>query len=808
MRVLESWLRQYIEFSLSPEELAEHLTMLGLEFERIDRLGQKFQGIVVGQVLRCEPHPRADRLRVCSVDMGAGVLSVVCGAPNVAEGQKVPLAREGATVPRNQHDPGGEPLVIRRTDIRGVPSEGMICSEFELELGKDADGILVLDPDATIGQDLAEHLGLNDVAYDIEVTPNRPDWLSTIGIAREIGILVGRRAKLPRPRLKEGPEAIGGFLRVDVEDSEGCPRFSARMVRGVRLAPSPPWMQNALRAVGLRPRNNIVDITNYVMMECGQPMHAFDYAHLSEGRIVVRQAAEGTRFETLDGKGHTLPENTVMVCDSEQEVAIAGIMGGANSEINDATTDVVLEAATWNPSSIRRSAKKLGISTDASQRFERGTDPNGPAYALDRAASLIQELAGGQVLKGRIDILSAPVRPRQLRLRPRRVNRVLGTALRGPTISRYLQSLEIGVRRLKDGTLRCEIPTYRIDIVEEIDLIEEIARVHGYDNIPEKTTAVIQGGTAGVRSSIADRVRSVLTGMGFQEALTNSMQDRWRASLTGQTPAEIMNPLGQEMAWLRTSLAPGLIDSLVRNQAYGATTMRIYEVGHVFRIDPDGQGTYINPYREEEAVCLAMAGSATPHHWSGEERTVDLFDLKGTVVAFLAGLGLDKGNVISYSTSDGLTDGSLRIEIEGTVAGYLGRLRGNVRERFGIKHDVYLAEVALAALDRPRGRLYESLPRYPKVKRDLAFLVDRSVPAERLEATIRESCGALLHALTVFDVYEGQGVESGKRSVAFALELMSRERTLTDAEVEAAIARTAKAMERQHSAVLRTGHEE
>src|SRR5512140_165624 len=346
MRILESWLKEYIKFNIPPLELAEKLTMLGLEFESVEFLGEKYKGFVVGKVLDVQKHPQADRLTVCRVDTGKEPLQIVCGAPNVAIGQKVPVGLVGATVPQNQHGPAGEPFVLKNVKIRGVESSGMICSEYELGLGSDAAGILVLDAAARVGQPLARHLGVEDVAYDVEITPNRPDWLSHIGVAREVGVLVKRLPKLPSVRLKESSTSVRKYLAVEIQDTRNCPRFAARMIRGTTIGPSPVWLQNKLRNAGLRPRNNVVDITNFVMLECGQPMHAFDYSQLKGGKIIIRQAASGTAFTTLDGKTHTLPAGAVMVCDAEREVSVAGVMGGANSEIGDTTVAVVLESAT------------------------------------------------------------------------------------------------------------------------------------------------------------------------------------------------------------------------------------------------------------------------------------------------------------------------------------------------------------------------------------------------------------------------------------------------------------------------------
>lgn len=804
MRILERWLKKYIRFSIPPERLAERLTMLGLEFESVERLDAPYEGFVVGEVLEVSKHPNADKLTVCRVSTGKETLQIVCGGPNVAAGQKVVVGLVGATVPRNQHDPNGPPFVLGKVKIRGVESSGMICSEFELDFGKDAAGIMVLGIDAKPGQTLASWLGLDDVAFDLEITPNRPDWLSHIGVAREIAVLTGGRAALPPVRLKESAEPAKKALAVKVQDRKNCPRFAARVIRGVTIAPSPRWLQNALRNAGLRPRNNVVDITNYVMYECGHPLHAFDLSLLKGGAIVVRQAKAGTRFTTLDGKVHSLPEGTVMVCDAEKEVSVAGVMGGENSEIRDDTRDVVLEAAYWNPSSIRRTAKALGISSDASQRFERGADPNGVVYALDRAAQLVTELAGGTLLKGMIDAYPKKIRERLVPLRVSRVGEILGTKITRNEIVKSLALLGIRKAAGTGNLMKFRIPTFRVDIEREIDLIEEVARVHGYDNIPEKTTATVNFSHPFPKSSFRDRVRDSLIGSGFHEAITNSMQKESSASLGGAVPVKMINPQNQDMAVLRTSLIPGLLETIARNRNLGNEDLRLFEVGHVFRMDDSPVPKLVENFLEEERVGIAMTGLAGPVHWSGGSRPCDLFDLKGEVEGLLGRLALDKSRFISYSTTNGLTDNTLAIEIQGGYAGYLGKISKDVLRQFGVEDDVFVAELQVASMIGEATRAYVPLPRYPKVRRDVAFTVDAGVPAESLQRTILESAGGLLQAVNLFDVYEGDPLPPGKKSVAFSLELMSREKTLTDPEIEGVVGRVASDVERTHGASLRS----
>ncbi len=804
MRVLQRWLHDYLKYSIPPEKLVERLTMLGLEFERWEDLGKRFDGFVVGLVEECSKHPNADRLTVCRVSVGKDVLQIVCGAPNVAAGQKVPVGRVGATVPMDMHDPSGKPFVLREVKIRGVESFGMICSEAELDLGTDAAGIMVLAPDAKVGQSLADYFGMNDVAFDVEITPNRPDWLSHIGVAREIGVLAGRRPILPRVSVKEGKTPIRRHLGVRVVDKKNCVRFSARMIRGVTLGPSPSWLQNRLRNAGLRPRNTVVDVTNYVMLECGHPLHAFDYALLEGGKIIVRQAAAGTRFTTLDGKEHTLPEQAVMVCDTEKEVSIAGVMGGRNSEINDRTVDIVIESACWNPASIRKTSKTLGIFTDASQRFERGADPGAVRYALDRATALIHELSGGEVLKGAIDIYPKKIKERNITLRPARVNRVLGTDLTAPDIVRSLKLLEIPLVRRSKEAMTFRVPTFRVDLVQEIDLIEEVARVHGYDSILPQTTAAIDFGVTRMDVDAVEKARSQLIGQGFREIITNPMRDEARSVPPGVDPVRVLNPLSKDMAIMRPSLLPGMLDAVALNQRHGNADLRLFEVGHVFRRDPTAENRLVDDYAEEERVGIAICGKANPPHWSGGDRLADIYDLKGAVAAFLEALGLDKSRFISYPTSNGLIEEGLAVEIQGLPSGTLGRVTAETLARYGIEGDVFVAELQVARLEKRARPMYRPLPRYPVVRRDVAFILDVATESSRVEEEIRRSGSELLVSVTVFDVYRGSELPAGKKSLAFALSLMSQEKTLTDQEIDEAVAGIVRHIGQTFSAVLRS----
>lgn len=804
MRVLHSWLQQYIKFTLKPEVLAEKLGMLGLEIEGIEHLGEKYSGFVVGQVVDKVTHPNADKLSVCKVKVGKESLQIVCGGPNVAAGQKVAVGKVGALVPRNQHDPNGKPFLLTQIKIRAVESFGMICSEYELDLGEDSDGILVLEPSAKLGQPLAEYLGLDDIVYDIEVTPNRPDWLSHIGVAREIGVVLKRQPRTPGIKLKEGSVSIRKHLTVKVEDKVNCRRFAARMIRGVTIQPSPKWLQEALTKVGLRPRNNVVDVTNYIMLECGQPLHAFDYDLLRGGTIIVRSTERESPFKTLDGKSHQLPSGAVMVCDAEREVSIAGIMGGENSEIQETTRDVVLESANWNPSNIRRTSKVLGISTDASQRFERGADPEAVVYALDRASQLIIDLAGGSLLKGMIDIYPKKIANRIVPLRIDRVNALLGTSLSAKDVVQMLNLLNIKSRGKSGNRILLEIPSYRMDIEREVDLIEEIARVYGYDRIEEKTTVALNLVHPFPIVTLTSRVREHVIGLGFQETVTVPMLDEKSGALGKGNPVRILNPQSADMVMLRTSLIPGLLDVVTRNQSFGNADLRLFEIGHVFsRKTENGVPPALKEIVEEERVCLVLTGHSSPSGWNTSDRLVDIYDIKGDVTDLFAKFALDKPLFISYSTSNCLADDAVAVEINGSRYGHLGAVREDLLNLFGIDQQVLVAELNLKVFSAGKKRKYQPLSRFPKVRRDVAFIVDREVMADDIERTLEESSSGLVSKVELFDVYEGEKLPDGKRGLAFGLEMMSREKTLKEEEIDAEVDMMVRRVEQKFGATLR-----
>ncbi|MEK6571215.1 MAG: phenylalanine--tRNA ligase subunit beta, partial [Bacteroidota bacterium] len=586
------------------------------------------------------------------------------------------------------------------------------------------------------------------------------------------------------------PERLEGCAAVQIENLEDCPRYTARVVRGVKVGSSPRWLQEILKAVGVRPINNVVDITNYVLMELGHPLHAFDFDRLEGGMIVVRSSKEGEAFTTLDGKERRLRSDTLMICDAKQPVAIAGVMGGANTEISESTENVLIESAYFNPRSIRRTSKYLSLSTDASQRFERGADPNATRYAVDRAAQLMQAVCGGRILKGVIDVYPRKIQPRLVPLRVNKVNEILGTDLREREIVRFLSSLEVplaGRGASKVGKkLKFRVPTFRPDLEREIDLIEEIARVYGYDNIETRMGSALKFPSQAVPRDYSDEVRDFLVSEGYQEIVTNSLQKKWIASLGCEKFVEVMNPISEDMAALRTSLVPGALEVIHYNINHGTKDIRIFEIGHVFRKGSKLEmGKFFEDYVEEERIIIAQTGLANAPGWERADRVADFFDLKGTTERLLRKIFLDKFQFICYPTTNALTEFSVGIEINGSYVGFLGKMKSDIAMGFGIDQEAYVSEISIEGIGdiQERKPAFQPLPKYPSVVRDLAFVVDEQVAVGDLEATIQYSGGDLLKKIRLFDLYVGDQIELGKNSCAFSLEFLSRDRTLTEEEI-------------------------
>jgi phenylalanyl-tRNA synthetase beta chain len=799
--------------------------MLGLEVDGTETVGASLDGVVVGHVLDTAPHPNADRLTLCAVDLGdAEPVQIVCGAPNVAPGQRVAVARVGTTLelPSRKDPASREPVTLSRAKIRGEVSEGMICAEDELGLGDDHSGIMVLDPDAPIGEPLEAYFrrqgrAASDTVYDVAITPNRPDATSHIGVARDVAAALGRELRLPA--VDEVPAGASGEVSVRIEAPEACPRYVGLVVRGVQVGPSPEWLQARLRAVGLRPINNVVDVTNFVMYEVGQPLHAFDLARLAgadghAASIIVREAAGKERFTTLDDIERELPAGALLICDARGPVAVAGVMGGANSEVTAETTDILIESAYFEPASIRSTAKALGLQTDSSYRFERGADPRVQAWAASRAALLIAEVAGGTVADALVDAHPAPAASRELRVRHARIAAVLGQDIPAGEVERLLSA--IGFAPEPDGdALRVTVPSFRPDVEREIDVIEEVARLYGYDQIalPGRMALPAIPPRTDRQRDLRAAARDRLAGIGFRELYTNSLLPAATAeafavpALTGARVEAVVtaNAINREMAALRPSLLPGVLGAAAYNLNRGARAIRFFEFGHVFGRGDDAEGL-VDGYRERESVILAMAGEAVAGGWDQQPRPVDFFDLKGALLHLLAALGIDHPAETEDPHPDDLTAYRLTLEVEGHRIALLARTSDAVEERFELRQPVYFAEIdwtRLAALlaGRPETR-YTPVSRHPAVDRDIAVTVDRDEPVGPMLETIRQQGRPLLREARVFDLYAGERIGEGQKSVAFALQFQA-DRTLTDKVVDKQVRRIVQALEQAHGAALR-----
>jgi phenylalanyl-tRNA synthetase beta chain len=841
MIISQRWLQEFTEIPCSPTELDQILTMLGLEVESITNHAEQLRGFVVGEVLTREKHPNADKLSVCTVKISPHqVNTIVCGAANVAAGQKVPVATEGAIVPN-----GG--FTIARRKIRGIESNGMICNQEELGLADSSDGIWVLPADAPVGTSLAEYLDMNDVLYDISITPNRADCLSHLGIAREIAAYFNQPLHLPAIVLSEDTTATAEHITVRIDDADVCWRFAARVVRGVKIQPSPDWLKNRIIACGLRPINNVVDVTNYVMLECGKPIHAFDLDRVAHRQLIVRRATDGEHFVTLDGKERILDSSMTVVADGERSSALGGIMGGQISEINDDTVNVCIESAIWLPSSIRRTAKKLGITSDAAYRFERGVDIETVVYAADRAAQLIAQVAGGTVASQPIDLYPTPQPRKQATVRYSRASMLIGKEIPPAEQRSLLERLGCSMVSTDEHSMTVAIPSFRVDVATETDLIEEIARLYGYDNIPPDMTSRINlsgAHTPPVLAPLAFKapVSEFLRANGFHEVMTQTMIDPKSAALFTKAPVRIANPLGEELSCMRPSLVPSMLKVIERNLRFGQRNLRLFELGTVFSAVPaqtrNSVQTFVSGFQERQHLIVALTGAWTNHesgakHWSGEERLVDVYDIKGTLEGLVRVLRLDNARLLplkaiqqaeqdssgSKTTLELLPDRGVfsthAVEIVfpfsasmPIVIGYAGEISKTTRKAFDIEVPVLLCVLDFSAIARlnTTERRYKSVSAYPIVSRDIAFVVDASVEAEAIRQAILRAMGRYGRSVEIFDVFvgaEGRSVGAGKKSLAFALQYNADDKTLAESDVEESFASIVKAVTAEFDASLR-----
>jgi phenylalanyl-tRNA synthetase beta chain len=793
VKIVVSWLRELCPVELTPVELADLLSIRGVHVEGILTPWEGLSGVVVARVLDVRDHPNSDKLCLARVSYGLGERELVVGVRNIRPGDLVPLAGPGAMVP-------GLEQPLGRREIRGVVSEGMLCSPKELGISGDHGGILILPPESEVGADFKQAFGLDDAVLDIEIEPNRPDLMSVLGVAREVSAATGLPLSRPDMTLDEAEEKTGEVASVEVRDLQRCPRYVARVVRGVTVGPSPIRIQARLTASGMRPLSNVVDATNYAMLEIGQPLHPFDLARLAGGAIVVRRAEEGERLVTLDDVERTLSSDDLVIADRQRPVAIAGVMGSAPGEVHPQTVDVLVESAYFEPKGVIRTSRRLNLQTEASTRFGRGADPENPPNGADLACRLISQWAGGHVLSGAVEVGEAPER-RRLRVRPARASLVLGYQVAAQDVHEVFRRLSIASADAGEEGVEVEIPGYRVDLRREIDLIEEIVRVQGYHSLGTTLPGIKQAGSFAPSFVLRRRARAALVGAGLREALSLSFSSAEDLELMGHaTGVRVANPVSAEEPFLRTSLLPGLLKALRRNSERGVRTVALFETGHVFLAG--------DPLEERESVAGAMTGPARAAPGS-PGALFDVFDAKGAVEALMEGLGVRSWELGSRPSMPWHPGRSASVEVQGVTVGVLGELHPRVASRFDLSDRVALFELDLSRLEPFAGYTLEfrEVPRFPPVHRDLAFQLDEAVPAGDVRDAIVEGGSGLVEpgAVVLFDVFTGDPIPEGYKSLAFSVEFRASDRTLTDDEADRAVRSIVAKVAERFGAELRGG---
>lgn len=803
MKISLNWLKEFVPVDLPVAELAEALTMVGLEVEQAYPFADQIKGVVTARIIAIAPHPSKEDLSVCQVTTGSREYQVVCGATNMKVGDAVPLALEGARLKENRE--------IRKSKFRSVLSEGMLCSEAELGLGDRAQEILVLDGEVLLGEDLFSYFGLRDVIFDLSINPNRGDCLSVLGVAREVGAITGKELRYPEVKLVESRPWAEEVARVEIRDSQLCPRYSARILLGCSIRPSPLKMKARLQAIGLRPINNAVDATNYVMVELGQPLHAFDLELLAEKQIVVKPAGQWLNFITLDGQAQRLAPETLLICDGEGPVAIAGVMGGHNSEVKDQTRNILLEGAHFDPISIRRTSKRLKLTTEASLRFERGVDPEATLPALDRAAQLIQASTGAQLLQGVVDCYPGKRKAPTILFRASRASRIVGFPVAREEAQEVFQRLKLPAQAQEEDIL-VTVASFRFDLKEEIDLIEEVARLLGYSRVPIRPLK-LYGLPAGLntRQKTRAQIRQNLSAQGYLETINF-------AFISGQEVApflpqkgegkthllEISNPLSLEQSVMRPSLIPGLLEAARRNLNRDITDLKLYELAKGFVVEEEKPAP-----RERWLVAGIATGTWASRFWTQKEGSVGFYDITGTLENLLEGLGIEEVRFCPGSWPFLHPGRQATLQARGVELGLAGEIHPAVLARFEISHQVYAFELEIEKIVEALSgeRAFEAIPRYPFINRDLALVVEAEVLARDVEEMIRSVNPGIIREATLFDLYSGPPVPQGKKSLAFSLKFQAQDRTLTDGEVEALVQKIISLLSDNLGAKLRTQEE-
>ena len=826
MNISYNWLKQYLDFSLTPDEVAAALTSIGLEtgsVEEVESIRGGLRGLVIGKVLTCIEHPDSDHLHITTVDLGDGkATQIVCGAPNVAAGQTVVVATVGTTL----YD-GDKEFAIRKSKIRGVESFGMICAEDEIGVGASHDGIIVLaDGAAAPGTPAAEYYGLtSDYVLEVDLTPNRIDAASHYGVARDLAAYLSTHTS---PTALKRPEADGfkiekaeGGIAVEVENTAACPRYCGVTIEGVTVAESPKWLRDRLNTIGVRPINNIGDITNYLLHGMGQPLHCFDADKIAGGKVVVKNAAEGAKFTTLDGVERTLDSRDLMICSASEPMCIAGVLGGLDSGVTEQTTRVFIESAYFNPTSVRKTARRHGLNTDASFRYERGTDPNACAYMLRLAALMVKELAGGTVTGPETDLYPEKIMPAEVTLGFGYCDRLIGKHIPADTITAILRSLEMELTEITDTQVTMKVPTYRVDVTRPCDVVEDLLRIYGYNNV-EISSQVLSSLSYKSRDDADQRLRTLLSEQlcaeGFNEILNNSLTREAYYEGLEQMPAshcvKLLNPLSADLNVVRQTLLFGGLESVAHNVNRKEGDLMMFEFGNVYTYNPeataaagDGHRADLAPYRAGSRLALWMTGMLRAASWVRPAAEVTVYDLKAVVANILARLGITNAELKTARSESEIYAAGLDIATRsGKKLGSLGIVSRKVAQRCDLRQEVLFAEFdwdALVGLAMKKKLTQSPLPKTMPVKRDLALLLDKSVSMEAVEAAVREADKRLLRSVTLFDVYEGKNLPEGKKSYAISMTLQDDEKTLQDKQIEAVMTKIINNLTRKLGAELR-----
>lgn len=820
MNISYNWLKDYLAFDLSPQETADALTSIGLEtgtVEEIQTIKGGLEGLVIGEVLTCENHPNSDHLHLTTVNIGDGgdPLKIVCGAPNVAAGQKVVVATTGTKLYM-----GDDEITIKRSKIRGEESSGMICAEDEIGIGTSHDGIIVLPSDAKIGTPAKDYYNIkSDFVLEVDITPNRADATSHFGVARDLAAYLeqaGEPYKLTKPSVERfAIDKKEGGIDVIIENTDACPRYSGLTIRGVTVKESPDWLKNKLLLIGLRPINNIVDITNFVLHETGHPMHAFDAKHISANKVIVRTEPNKTKFVTLDEQERELSENDLMICNSEKGMCIAGVFGGLQSGVTEQTKDVFLESAYFNPTWVRKTARRHGLNTDSSFRFERGVDPNNTVYVLKRAALLVKELAGGEI-EGEIrDVYPIVIEKPRVELSYEKINQVIGKEIPKETIKSIIKSLEIEIENEIESALTLRIPTYRVDVLRDVDVIEDILRIYGYNNVEIGDTlqsSLSYQTPTDRKYKLQTLISEQFTANGFGEIMNNSLTKRSYYENNETYPIKncvpLLNPLSNDLGVMRQTLLYGGLESIAYNRNRKHSDLRFYEFGNCYFFDENRKSNekILAPYSEESHFGMWICGKRTHKSWAAPEADSSVFELKAHIENIFARLGISPSQVIYEPISNNIFDAAMNVRTHQKQIGTYGIVSSKICKAFDIDTDVFFAEMNWDTILNETAKKsvqFSEISKFPSVSRDLALLIDKNVTFALVEEIARKSEKKLLKEVSLFDVYEGKNLPQGKKSYAVNFVLRDNEKTLNDKQIDAVMRKIQQNLERELGAQLR-----